>query len=108
MGLNIDCLAGGWLTSLSVTGNAIGPQVFLSYDAPRYFIAFATHMGCYVLLVIIIILLRWHLRRENKKRDAIAAAGVQEAKDEKVGRCAQAAPLKQITKLTPSIDGACI
>ncbi|KAI4813505.1 MFS transporter, partial [Aureobasidium sp. EXF-8845] len=33
-------------------GNAIGPQVFLAYDAPRYFIAFATHMGCYVLLVI--------------------------------------------------------
>ena len=28
------------------TGNAIGPQVFLSWNVPRYFIAFAVHMGC--------------------------------------------------------------
>lgn len=39
------------------TGNAIGPQVFLTWDVPRYFIAFATHMGCYLLLVITIIFL---------------------------------------------------
>lgn len=59
-----------------------GPQVFLAWDAPRYFIAFATHLGCYVLLVIIIVGLRWHLKRENAKRDAMAAAGVAEARDE--------------------------
>ncbi|KAF7562342.1 hypothetical protein G7046_g1771 [Stylonectria norvegica] len=67
-------------------GNAIGPQVFLSYDGPRYFIAFATHLGCYVLLVIVIISLRWYLRQENKKRDALAAAGVAEASITNVGR----------------------
>ncbi|KAL6855341.1 hypothetical protein ACO1O0_006482 [Amphichorda felina] len=61
-------------------GNAIGPQVFLSWDAPRYFIAFSTHIGCYVLLVIIIIALRWYLVRENKKRDELAAQGVVEAR----------------------------
>lgn len=64
-------------------GNATGPQVFLTWDAPRYFIAFATHMGCYVLLVIVIVFLRWHLRRENKKKDELAAAGIREASDEK-------------------------
>ncbi|KAK5055363.1 hypothetical protein LTR84_013113 [Exophiala bonariae] len=63
------------------TGNAIGPQVFLSWNAPRYFIAFATHMGCYVLLVIVIIFLRWHLKRQNRKKDELAAAGIQEADD---------------------------
>ncbi|KAK5129499.1 hypothetical protein LTR08_003222 [Meristemomyces frigidus] len=65
------------------TGNAIGPQVFLTWNAPRYFIAFATHMGCYALLVVVIISLRWYLKRENDKRDAIAAAGVEEAKDDR-------------------------
>lgn len=63
-------------------GNAIGPQVFLSWDAPRYFIAFATHIGCYSLLVVDIILLRWYLVAQNKKRDRLAAEGVQEAHDE--------------------------
>lgn len=61
-----------------------GPQVFLSWDAPRYFIAFATHLGCYSLLVIIILGLRWYLVHQNKKRDALAAAGVQEANDSKM------------------------
>ncbi|EPS43147.1 hypothetical protein H072_2914 [Dactylellina haptotyla CBS 200.50] len=62
------------------TGNAIGPQVFLDWDKPRYLIAFSTHMGCYVLLVIIILFLRFHLRRQNKKKDAMegndAAKGI--------------------------------
>ncbi|KAJ3534792.1 hypothetical protein NM208_g7403 [Fusarium decemcellulare] len=62
-------------------GNAIGPQVFLSWDAPRYFIAFATHLGCYTLLVIVLISFRWYLVRENKRRDQLAAAGVPEAAD---------------------------
>ncbi|KAF2766953.1 allantoate permease [Teratosphaeria nubilosa] len=68
------------------TGNAIGPQVFLAWNAPRYFIAFATHMGCYAVLVIAIVVLRFHLKRENEKRDAAAAAGVSEARDERLVR----------------------
>lgn len=51
----------------------IGPQVFLSWDAPRYFIAFATHMGCYVLLVIVIFGVRWHLKRQNSLKDRVIA-----------------------------------
>lgn len=59
-----------------------GPQVFLAWDGPRYFIAFATHLGCYGLLVVDILLLRWYLTAQNKKRDRLAAEGVQEAHDE--------------------------
>ncbi|KAI1077434.1 MFS general substrate transporter [Whalleya microplaca] len=62
-------------------GNAIGPQVFLSWDAPKYHTAFATHLGCYSLLVLIILFFRWYLVRENKRRDALAAAGVGTAND---------------------------
>ncbi|BCS19943.1 uncharacterized protein APUU_20375A [Aspergillus puulaauensis] len=53
------------------TAAAVGPQVFLSWDAPRYFIAFSTHIGCYSLLVVVIFLLRWHLMRQNAKKDAL-------------------------------------
>ncbi|KIV98729.1 uncharacterized protein PV09_09512 [Verruconis gallopava] len=59
---NFICWAGG---------NAAGPQVFLSWDAPRYFIAFATHLGCYTLLVLDIIFLRFWLRYQNKKKDEL-------------------------------------
>lgn len=65
------------------TGNAIGPQVFLTWNAPRYDIAWSVHMSCYALLVVVIVVLRWHLKRQNNKRDAIAAAGVEEAKDDR-------------------------
>ncbi|KAH8661979.1 major facilitator superfamily domain-containing protein [Xylariales sp. PMI_506] len=65
-------------------GNAIGPQVFLAWNAPRYFIAFATHLGCYSLLVLVILFFRWHLVRQNKRRDELAAAGVREARDDRM------------------------
>ncbi|EGZ77847.1 MFS general substrate transporter [Neurospora tetrasperma FGSC 2509] len=62
-------------------GNAIGPQVFLDSDKPRYFIAFSTHLGCYSLLVVVIVGLRFYLKHQNKKRDELAATGVREAAD---------------------------
>ncbi|KUJ18652.1 MFS general substrate transporter [Mollisia scopiformis] len=55
------------------TGNAIGPQVFLTWDSPRYLIAFSMHMGCYALLVFVIIFLRWYLMSQNKKKDRLQA-----------------------------------
>ncbi|KAH6885217.1 major facilitator superfamily domain-containing protein [Thelonectria olida] len=67
-------------------GNAIGPQVFLANDGPRYFTAFATHLGCYSLLVVIILSLRWYLTNQNKKRDEMAARGVAEARDDALVR----------------------
>lgn len=67
---------------LTFTNDVSGPQVFLTWNAPRYFIAFAVHLVCYSLLVLVILFLRWYLRRENSKRDALAQAGIQEARDE--------------------------
>ncbi|CAM1501519.1 Fc.00g035030.m01.CDS01 [Cosmosporella sp. VM-42] len=55
------------------TAAAVGPQVFLSWDAPRYFIAFSTHLGCYSVLVVVICVLRWHLKRQNAMKDALHA-----------------------------------
>ncbi|RYP90897.1 hypothetical protein DL770_002974 [Monosporascus sp. CRB-9-2] len=63
-------------------GNTIGPQVFLAREAPKYYTAFATHLGCYSVLVVVLLFFRWHLVRQNKKRDDMAAAGVAEARDE--------------------------
>ena len=53
-------------------------------DKPRYFIDFSTHLGCYSLLVFVIVGLRFYLVHQNKKRDELAAAGVQEAADAKM------------------------
>lgn len=61
-----------------------GPQVFLSWDAPKYFIAFATHLGCYTLLVIVLIGFRWYLVRQNQKRDQLASSGVHAAADDQL------------------------
>ncbi|TRX88961.1 hypothetical protein FHL15_010189 [Xylaria flabelliformis] len=63
------------------TGNAIGPQVFLARDAPKYHIAFFTHIGCYAALVLVLLFFRWYLKQQNAKRDKLAAEGVREAKD---------------------------
>ncbi|EFX03197.1 allantoate permease [Grosmannia clavigera kw1407] len=63
-------------------GNAVGPQVFLSWNRPRYFIAFATHLGCYSLLVLVLVGLRVYLVHENDRRNRLAAAGLQDAHDE--------------------------
>ncbi|KAH8150480.1 uncharacterized protein LAJ45_05693 [Morchella importuna] len=62
-------------------GNSIGPQVFLAWDAPRYRIAFATHMGCYAVLLSTLVFLRWHYVRQNKMKLAKLAEG-QAVKDE--------------------------
>ncbi|KAJ6111359.1 hypothetical protein N7523_007420 [Penicillium sp. IBT 18751x] len=61
-------------------GNAIGPQVFLDWDAPRYHIAWSVHLACYACMTVAVIFLRFYLIRENKKKDEmLAAAGVDAA-----------------------------
>lgn len=50
-------------------GNAIGPQTFRSKDAPRYFPALATVLGCFVLLEVVLLALRTWYISENKRRD---------------------------------------
>ncbi|KAF2132023.1 MFS general substrate transporter [Dothidotthia symphoricarpi CBS 119687] len=50
-------------------GNATGPQIFFNGDGPRYLKAFSVHLGCYTLLVCVIIFLRFNLTMRNKKKD---------------------------------------
>jgi hypothetical protein len=52
----------------------LGPQVFFSWNSPAYHIAFAIHMGCYTLLVTVILGLRYYLKNENRLKDAIATS----------------------------------
>lgn len=66
--------------------STLGPQVFLGWDAPRYFIAFSTHLGCYVALVGAILFLRFYLKGQNKKKDEMAANGVAEANVDDISR----------------------
>lgn len=56
-------------------GNMIGPQVFQSTDAPRYFRCFSVHMGCYGLIICLLLILRTYLKRENKRRDSLQVCG---------------------------------
>ncbi|KAF8608268.1 MFS general substrate transporter [Ceratobasidium sp. AG-I] len=46
-------------------GNAIGPQVFRSDDAPRYHKGFAVHIVMYGIQLLTIIVLRIYLLRQN-------------------------------------------
>lgn len=50
-------------------GNATGPQVFFDGDAPRYVKALSIHLGCYSVLVVVILFLRWNLVHRNNKKD---------------------------------------
>ncbi|KAE8391497.1 MFS general substrate transporter [Aspergillus alliaceus] len=63
-------------------GNAIGPQVFLDRDKPRYFIAFGVHLGCYSAMTVAVIFLRFYLMAQNKKKDRmLREAGIDPAAD---------------------------
>lgn len=66
-------------------GNSIGPQVFLAWDAPRYFIAFSVHMVCYALLLCVLVFLRWHYTKLNARKVKALAEG-RAAKDEGLTR----------------------
>jgi hypothetical protein len=57
------------------TGNAIGPQVFRSQDAPRYFLALAIILGCFSLLEVTLFTLRTYYIWQNKRRDGKIARG---------------------------------
>ncbi|KAK7424165.1 hypothetical protein QQZ08_008771 [Neonectria magnoliae] len=56
-------------------GNAIGPQCFRDKDAPRYFLALAIVLGCFVLLEVVLFLLRTYYAIQNKQRDGKVASG---------------------------------
>lgn len=43
---------------------------YLYYDAPRFYAAFGTLMGCGVLFIATITFYRWLVRHENKRLDS--------------------------------------
>jgi hypothetical protein len=61
------------------TGNAIGPQVFRAKDAPRYFLALAIILACFILLEVTLLSLRTYYIWQNKRRDGKIARGEAEA-----------------------------
>lgn len=60
----------GW-----AVGNCVGPQVFRDQDSPRYLTAFATHMGCYAALIILLLFMRLWLMKENRRKDQLIERG---------------------------------
>lgn len=50
-------------------GNSVGPQTFQAADAPRYTIAFSTIMGCWVVLAVTVVLLRFYYKAQNRAKE---------------------------------------
>lgn len=49
----------------------IGTQLYRSQDTPRYIVGHSVALAYLVANIIVVSLLAWILRRENKKRDAL-------------------------------------
>ncbi len=56
-------------------GNSIGPQVFRDRDAPRYYLAFSILLGCFGIMVVVLLALRLWYAAHNRKRDNRIRAG---------------------------------
>lgn len=65
-------------------GNAVGPQVFRSNDAPRYIKAFIAHLVVYCVQLAALLFLRFHLMRLNALKRRTAALRESNASGEKV------------------------
>ena len=63
-----------------------GPQVFLEYDSPRYFIAFGVHLGCYSAMTLAVIFLRFYLKAQNKKKELMLQEAGLDPNDDNLGR----------------------
>jgi hypothetical protein len=50
-------------------GNIIGPLMFTELDAPRYNLGFKGTLICLAAYTAIAVILRFHLKRENDRRD---------------------------------------
>ena len=67
-------------------GNAVGPQVFRSNDAPRYIKAFIAHLVVYCVQVAALFFLRLYLMRLNLlKRRAAALRETTAGGEQRVG-----------------------
>lgn len=51
-------------------GNVVGPQVYLSNEAPYYHTGLYVDIGCWVVEFLLVVAMGFHLRRLNKKQEA--------------------------------------
>ena len=54
-------------------GNLCSPQLWQSKFAPRYYVPWGVIIGCWTLCPFIILSVWWSLKKENKRRDELAA-----------------------------------
>ncbi len=65
--------------ALSCVGCICGPQIFLASESPLYPTAMGTIIGMYCAYLISMLAYRELCRRENCRRDRLAAEGVEAA-----------------------------
>jgi predicted MFS family arabinose efflux permease len=53
-------------------GGAIGSNIYLTQEAPRYWTGYGVSLACSVLAIICTFILRWAYKRENEKRDQMS------------------------------------
>jgi hypothetical protein len=56
-------------------GNLLSPQMWKAQYAPRYYVPWGVIMGAYVVCPSLFVFIGLMLRRENRRRDQLAAAG---------------------------------
>lgn len=66
-------------TSTSCVGCICGPQIFLATESPLYPTAMGTIIGMYCVYLISMLAYQELCRRENRRRDRLAAEGVEAA-----------------------------
>lgn len=70
-------ITGAFLFVGYCTGNIIGPQTFISTEAPFYHSAYVAILVGYCVKTIMVVVLYTYMWMENKRRDREAAAGSQ-------------------------------
>jgi hypothetical protein len=53
-------------------GGAIGSNIYLTQEAPRYWTGYGVSVACAALAIICTFILRWAYKRENEKRDQMS------------------------------------
>lgn len=53
-------------------GGAVGSNIYLDKEAPRYWTGYGVSMACTTIAIIAVFVLRWVYKRENARRDLIS------------------------------------
>lgn len=71
-GQNKRAVANALQISIANIGGAIAMQLYRAEEAPRFVVGHSVALGCLLANILLIILLRWRLVAENRRRDGIA------------------------------------